>query len=139
MRLLALSVATATVLALAPPQTPPVLAQSHDDGAVGRTLRLDGGPPLEPENRPQIGSQNESAESSAAAASQKSQVSAEKTGEAATRGRPKTRIGWGARPRHRFAFHRRSHYVFAFHAARHRFGIHRHSRRFVAFNGPSNV
>ena len=47
MRLLALSVATAAVLAFAFPQDPQILAQSYDDSAAGRPPQLEGGPPVE--------------------------------------------------------------------------------------------
>jgi hypothetical protein len=144
MRLLALTVATATVLTFAFSQK--VLAQGHDDGAVGPTLRLDGGPPLGTDNRGQTSSRPEStapsagtALPSAGTASAKSRTRIEKTGENAIRGRSKTHSGWRFRPRHRFAFHRRGHHVFAFHVPRHRFVIHRHARRFVAFNDSSGV
>ena len=137
MRLLALTVATATVLTFAFSQK--VLAQGHDDGAVGPTLRLDGGPPLGTDNRGQTSSRSESTEPSAGTTSKKSQTGIEKTGESAIRGRSKTHIGWRFRPGHRFAFHRRGHHVFAFHVPRHRFVIHRHGRRFVAFNEPSGA
>lgn len=139
MRLLALTVATAAVLAFAFPQTSQVLAQSRDDGAVGRTLRLDGGPPLEPDNRGQAGARSEGAEPSAGTKSETAQTGIATTGEMKIGRRSKTHIGWRSGLRHRFAFHRRVHHIFAFHLPGHRFVIHRHGRRFVAFNEPSGV
>ena len=139
MRLLALTVATAAVLTFAFPQTRQVLAQSHDDGAVGRPLQLDGGPSLGSDNHEQIGSRSEGAEPSAGSASKKSQTDIEKTGETAIRERPDTHVRWRAGPRRGFATHKRSHHFFAFHVPRHGFVIHRHGRRFVAFNEPSGA
>jgi hypothetical protein len=138
MRLLALSVATATVLALALPQTPPVLAQSRDDGAVGPTLRLDGGPPLGTDNR-ETGARSERTEPSTGAGPEKGQTGIEKTDETIIRGRSHTHVGWNSRAKPRFVIHRRAHHIFAFHAPRRPFAIHRHGRRFVAFNEPSSV
>jgi hypothetical protein len=137
MRLLALAVATAMVLTFAFPQTPPVLAQSHDDGAVGPTLRLDGGPPLETDNRGS-GERSEGAQPSTAAGPEKGQTDIEKTEETTARGRPHSHVGWN-HAQHRFMIHRRAHHIFAFHAPRHPFVIHRHGRRFVKFNEPSGV
>jgi hypothetical protein len=139
MRLLALTVATAAVLAFALPQTPQVLAQSRDDGAVGRPFQLDGGPSLGSDDHGQIGSRSERTEPSAGSTSQKSQTGIESTGDTAIHGRSKTHIGGRSRPRHRFVIHKRSHHVFAFHVPRHRFVIRRHGRRFVAFNEPGGI
>jgi hypothetical protein len=140
MRLLALTVATASVLAFAYPQIPQVLAQSRDDGAVGPTLRLDGGPPLGTDNRGQTSNRSERTEPPIGASSEKGQASIEKTGQGAIRGRSHTHVGWNSRAKHRFVIHRRGHHIFAFHAPRHRFFvIHRHGRRFVAFNERSTV
>jgi hypothetical protein len=146
MRLLALTVATTTMLTFAFPLTPQVLAQGTDDGAVGRPLQLDGGPSVGSDNRGQIGSRPEATEPSASA--KKSQIATEKTGETtiggrskttATGGRSKTHVGWRLRPRHRFAMHKRRYHVFAFHIPRHRFVIHRRARRFVAVNESAGV
>jgi hypothetical protein len=132
MRLLALTVATTTMLTFALPLTPPVLAQGTDDGAVGRPLQLDGGPSAGSDNRGQVGSRSEGAEQSATAG--KSQAATETTGETAIGGRSKAHMGWRVRSRHRFAMHRHRYHVFAFHMPRHRFVIPRHGRRFVVVN-----
>jgi hypothetical protein len=137
MRLLALTVATATVLTFAFPQTPQVLAQSRDDGAVGPTLRLDGGPPSETDNRGS-GARSEGTQPSTAARSEKGQTDIEKTEETTTRGSPHSHVGWN-HAQHRFVVHRRAHHIFAFHAPRHPFVIRRHGRHFVTFNEPSGV
>jgi hypothetical protein len=137
MRLLVLTVATATALTLAFSQK--VLAQSHDDGAVGRPLQLDGGSPLGSDNRGQISGRSEGTQSSAGTTSEKGQRGAEQTGETKIRGRSHSRVGWSSRERHRSVFHRRGHHIFAFHVPRHRLVIHRHGRRFVAFNEPGGV
>ncbi len=138
MRLLALTVATATVLTFAFSQK--VLAQGHDDGAVGPTLRLDGGPPLGTDNRGQTSSRSERTEPPAGVSSEKGQNGIEKTSQGAIRGRSHSHVGWHSRAKHRFVIHRRGHHIFAFHAPRHRFFvIHRHGRRFVAFNESSAV
>jgi hypothetical protein len=144
MRLLALTVATGTMLTFAFPLTPQVLAQGADDGAVGRQLQLDGGPSLGSDNRGQTGSRSEGTEPSASArkgqaATQPSAAATEKTGETAIGGPSKAHTGWRVRPRHRFAMHRRHYHVFAFHMPRHRFLIPRHGRRFVAVNESSGV
>lgn len=119
MKLLALTVATAAALTFACPQTAQVHAQSRDDGAVGRPLRLDGGPSPPSDNQ---GSRSEAAEPAAGTSSTKSQTGIENTGETPeARGRSKTHVGWRSRPRHRFAINRRSHHVFALHVPRHRF------------------
>ena len=137
MRLFVLTVATATLFTITLSQK--VLAQGHDDGAVGPTLRLDGGPPLEPDNRAQSSHRSERTEPPAGANSEKGQTDIERTGGSNIRGRSHTHVGWNSWARHRFAFHRRGHHVFAFHAPRHPFAIHRHGRRFVAFKEPSGV
>jgi hypothetical protein len=139
MRLLTITVATATALAIAFSQTPRVLAQSHDDGAVGRPLQLDGGPSPGSDSRG-IGARSEGTEQSAGVRSEKGQTGIEKTGETNIRGRSHTHIGLSSsHAKHRFVFHRRGHHIFAFRLPRHRFVNHRHGRRFVAFNEPSGV
>jgi hypothetical protein len=65
MRLLALNVATAPVLAFAFPQAPQVLAQTYEDGSMGRPLQLDGGPAAGSDNPGQTGSRSEGGEPSA--------------------------------------------------------------------------
>ena len=135
MRLLALTVATTTMLTFAFPLTPQVLAQGTDDGAVGRPLQLDGGPSQGSDNRGQVGSPSEGTEQSARA--KKSQTATEKpgeTGETAIGKRSKAHSGGTVRPRHRSAMHRRRYHVFAFHMPRHRFVIPRHGRRVVLVN-----
>lgn len=142
MRLLALTLATGTMLTFAFPLTPQVLAQGADDGAVGRQLQLDGGPSLGSDNRGQTGSRQTGSRpegTEPSASTKKSEAAAEKTGEAAIGGRSKAHIGWRVRPRHRFAMHRRHYHVFAFHMPRHRFLIPRHGRRFVAVNESAGV
>jgi hypothetical protein len=129
MRLLTITVATATVFTLALSQTPQVLA--HDDGAVGPILRLDGGPSLGSDNRGQTGARSETTQPSPGTKSEKAQSGIEKTSEAASQGRSHTHIGWRSRAKHRFVFHRRGHHMMAFHMPRHRFVVHRHGRRFV--------
>src|SRR6267154_2104365 len=82
MRLLALTVTTATVLAFAVPQTSRVLAQGSDTGAVGRPLQLDGGPSLGSDNRGQSsGGGSERSEPSAGVRSENNQTHIGKTGE----------------------------------------------------------
>ena len=138
MRLLALAVATASVLAFAFPAGR-VLAQGYDDGAVGRPLQLDGGSSLGSDSRGQsLGGRSERTEQPAGVTSEKSQIRIGKIDETTIRPRSQTHIGL----RHRLALHKRSHHLFAFHAQRHlafhaqrhRFVIHRHGRRFVAFS-----
>jgi hypothetical protein len=128
MRLLTITVATATVFTLALSQTPQVLA--HDDGAVGPILRLDGGPSLGPDNRGQTGARSETTQPSAGTKSEKAQ-SIEKSSEATSQGLSHTHISLRSHAKHRFAFHGRGHHMMAFHMPRHRFVIHRHGRRFV--------
>jgi hypothetical protein len=140
MRLLALTVATTTMLTFAFPLAPRVLAQGTDDGAVGRPLQLDGGPSLGSDNHGQTGSRSEATEASTSSKkSQVDQIAVEKTGETAIGGRSKTHGGWRLRPRHRFTMHKRRYHVFAFHMPRHRFVIHRRGRRFVAVNESTGV
>jgi len=138
MRLPALTIAAATALTFAFPH-PAVLAQSHDDGAVGQPLQLDGGPSLGSDNHGQIGLRSEGTKPSAGTTPAKSQTGVENAGEIAIRGHRKTHVGWRSQPRHRFVFHGRSHHIFAFRLPRHRFVIHRHGRRFVASNEPSRA
>ena len=129
MRLLSITVASATALAITFSQTPQVLAQGHDDGAVGPTLRLDGGPSLGSDTRG-IGARSEGTQPSIGTKPEKNQTGNEKTGEATIRGRSHTHIGWSPRMRHHFVIRQRGH-IFALHMPRHRFVIHRHGRRFV--------
>jgi hypothetical protein len=139
MRSLAVTVVTASVLALAFPEGP-VLAQSYDNGAVGRPLQLDGGSSLGSDNRGQsFGGRSEGTEQSAGVTSEKSQTPIGKIDETAIRTQSQTHTGLRYRLRHGLAHHKRSHHVFAFHPRRHRFVIPRHSRRFVAFSGPAGV
>jgi hypothetical protein len=139
MRLLALAVATASVLAFAFPQGP-VLAQGHDDGAVGRPLQLDGGPSLGPDSRGQSsGGRSQATEQPAGVTAEQSQTRIGTTGETTARKRSQTHLGLRYRLRHSLALHRRSHHVFVFHVPRHGFVIHRHGRRFVAFSEPASV
>ena len=156
MRLFALTVATASVLAFAVSQTPRVLAQGSENGAVGRPLQLDGGPSLGSDNRGQ--SSGGRTEQSAGARSEKDQTSSGKTGETTIRERSQTSTGLSSErkhrvviykrghrvvafngPRHRFAIHRHGHHLLAFSGPRHRFVVHRHGRRYVAFNDPSGM
>ena len=117
MRLLTLTVATAAAVTFVVCQTPPVLAQGHDDGAVGRPLQLDGGPSLGSDNRG-ISGRSQGTEPPTGIRSEKTQTNIEKTGESRIRMRSHTHVGWSSRARHRFIFHRRGH-IFAFHASRH--------------------
>jgi len=117
MRLLALTVATASVLAFAVPQTARVLAQGSDSGAVGRPLQLDGGSSLGSDNRGQSSGGSERTEPSAGVRFEKDQTSTGKTSETTIRDRSHTSIGLSSERKHRVV-------------------IHRHSRRFVAFNEP---
>ena len=133
MRLSALTIAAATALTFAFPQTS-VIAQGHDDGVVGRTLRLDGRAPLGSDTNGQSGGRSESTEPTASAKSEKAQTGIEKTGDTAIRTRSPTHIGLRSHAKHRFVFHRRGHHMMAFHMPRPRFVIHRHGRRFVALN-----
>jgi hypothetical protein len=137
MRLLAVTVVSATVLAFAFPQTPRVLAQWSDSGAANRPLQLDGGPSLGSDNRGQsFGGQSEGTEQSGASSSEKSQARVGKTGETAFRGRSQTHIGLSFQSRHRVVIHKRGPRFFAFNHPRHRFVIHRRGHRVVAFNEP---
>jgi len=120
MRLPALTIAAATALTFAFPHTP-VLAQGHDDGAVGPPVQLYGGSTSGSDNHRQ-GERSESAEKSAGVMSEKSQSG--KASDTAIRGRSQTRIGWKSRLRHHLVMRMRGHHVFAFN--RHRFVIHRH-------------
>jgi hypothetical protein len=139
MRLLALTVATASVLAFACPQGP-VLAQGHDDGAVGRPLQLDGGPSLGSDSRGQSsGGRSERTEQPAGVTAEQSQTRIGQTGETTARVRSQTHLGLRYQPRRRLALHNRGHHVFGFHVPRHRFVIHRHVRRFVAFSEPADA
>jgi hypothetical protein len=138
MRLPAFTIAAATALTFAFPHIP-VLAQGHDDGAVGRPLQLDGGSSVGSDNRGKNSARSEGTEQSASITSEKSQARSGKTGETAIRGRSQTRIGWRFRARHHLVMHKRHHRVFAFHVPRHRFVIHRHGRRFVALNETSGA
>jgi hypothetical protein len=115
MRLPALTIAAATALTFAFTQAP-VLAQGHDDDAVGPPLRLDGGSPLGSDNRGQsFGGQSQGTERSGAVSSEKSQIQTGKTNETTTHRGSKTHVGLRSRARHYLALHRRSHHVFAFH------------------------
>src|SRR5712672_4199177 len=106
MRLLALTVATVTVVAFAFPQTPRVLAQGYDNGAVGRPLQLDGGPSLGSDSRGQsFGGRSESSEQPAGVTSEKSQTPIGKTGETTVRARSQTHLGLRYRLRHSLALH----------------------------------
>jgi hypothetical protein len=139
MRLLAVTVATASVLAFAFPAGS-VLAQGYDNGTVGRPLQLDGGPSLGSDSRGQsFGGRSEGTEQPAGVTSEKSQTRIGKTDETTVRARSQTHLGLRHRPRQRLALHKRSHHVFAFHVQRHRFVIPRHGRRFVTFGEPASV
>jgi hypothetical protein len=159
MRLLALTVATASVLAFAVPAGR-VLAQGNDNDAVGRPLQLDGGAPLGSDSRGQsFGGRSERTEQPASVAPEKSETRIGKTDETTSRPRAQMHTGLRYPLRHRLALHKRSHHLFAFHAPRHhrfafhgprhrlfafhaprhRFVIHRHGRRFVAFSAPASV
>ena len=135
MKLLALTVATAAVLAFASPNAVPVLAQGHDDGAVGRPLQLDGGPSSSPDTRGQsFGGRSEGTERSAGAArSEENQTSTGKTSETAIRGRSQTSTGSSSERKHRVAIHR-GHRLAAFYGPRHRFAIR--GQRPIVFHGP---
>jgi len=134
MRLPALTIAAVTALTFAFPDVP-VLAQGHDDGALGPPVQLYGGSSSGSTNRGQ-GGRSESTERSTGAISEKTQTQAGQGGETTTRG---TRTGWKSRARHHFVMHMRGHHVFAFRMPRHHFVIHRYGRRFVAFNEPRVV
>jgi len=137
MKLLAFTVATATVLAFACPPTPLVRAQGYDNGAVGRPLQLDGGPPMGSDNRGQsFGGRSQDNEQSAGVKSEKNQTSTEKTGETTIRGRSHASAGLSSQRKHRIAAHLRGHRVVVFNGPRHRFAIHRHGYHLIAFNGP---
>jgi hypothetical protein len=139
MRSLALGVATAAVLTVAFPQGP-VLAQGHDDGAVGRTLQLDGGPSPGSDSRGQSsGGRSEGTEQPAGVTSEKRQTGIGTTGETTSRAHSQTHIGLRHRLRHSLALHKRGHHVFVFHVPRHGFLIHRHGRRFVTFSEPASA
>src|SRR5882762_7939988 len=97
MRLLTITVATAALFTLA--FSPQVLA--HDDGAVGPTLRLDGGPSLGSDNRGQTGTRSESTQPSTGTKSEKAQTGIEKTGETTIRSRFQTRARVRSHDTHR--------------------------------------
>jgi hypothetical protein len=136
MRILAVTFATATVLAFAFPQTPRVLAQGSDTGAVGRPLQLDGGPSLGSDNRGKSsGGGSERTEPSAGIRSEKDQTNAGKIGETTIGERSHASIGLSSERKHRVEMHRRGHRLVAFSAPRHRFAIHRHGHHLIAFSG----
>ena len=86
MRLLALTVATTTMLTFAFPPAPQVLAQGTDDGAVGRPLQLDGGPSLGSDSRGQSsGGRSERTEQPAGVTAEQSQTRIGQTGETTAR------------------------------------------------------
>jgi hypothetical protein len=149
MRLLALTVATASVLAFAFPAGR-VLAQGNDNGAVGRPLQLDGGSSLGTDSRGQsLGGRSERTEQPAGVTSEKGETRIGKADETSIRPHSQTHTGLRHPLRHRlalhkhrhhlFAFHAPRHHLFAFHAPRHRLVIHRHGRRLVAFSEPASV
>src|SRR5258707_15634878 len=103
MRLLALTVATASVLAFAFPAGP-VLAQGYDNGAVGRPLQLDGGSSLGSDSRGQsFDGRSKGTEQPAGVTSEKGQTRIGKTGETAVRARSQTHLGLKHRLSHRLA------------------------------------
>jgi hypothetical protein len=126
MRILAVTFATATVLAFAFPQTPRVLAQGSDGGAVGRQFQLY--TPPGSGNRGH-GGPSEATEQSSAATSEKSQTGIGNADE--------TTIHGSSRARHRFVLQKRGHHFLAFHYQRYPFAIRRRGHRFVAFNESS--
>jgi hypothetical protein len=126
MRILVVTFATATVLAFAFSQTPRVLAQGSDAGAVGRPFQLY--TPPGSGNRGH-GGPSEDTERSGAATSEKSETGIGNANE--------TTIHGSSRARHRFVLQKRGHHFLAFHYPRHPFVIHRRGHRFVAFNESS--
>src|SRR5215468_8792597 len=131
MKLPAMTILTATVLAFAFAQTPPVLAQETEIGAASRPFPLDGGPSLGSDNRGQtVGEQSDGAKRSGDVSSEKSQTRIGKTGETA---------GLRVHQRHRVAAHERGGGLFAFHHHTHRLPTHRRGHRVVALNRSSGV
>jgi hypothetical protein len=123
MRLLALTAATALVLAFASPQTPLVLA--HDDtGAVGRPFQLYAPPGSDNRGHRE---RSEGTERSDTAASDKGETRSGEAGETTNRGRSER-----SQVRHRVVIHKRGHHLAAFNWPRHHSVIHRRGRRFVA-------
>ena len=123
----AVTVATATVLAFALSQTPPVLAQGADVGAASRPFPLDGGPSPGSESQGQsIGEQSKGTERSGDNSSEKNHARVGSTGETSFHG-------------HRIAAHKRGRGVFALNHPRHRILIHRRGHRFVILNEPSGA
>jgi hypothetical protein len=126
MKLLVMTVATATILASAFPQTTPVLAQGTDIGAASRPFPLDGGPSAGSDDRGPSSEKSEGTERSGDVSSEKNQTRSEKAGETLSRG-------------HRVAIHKHLHRVIAISHSRHRLPIHHRARHVVALNEPSGV
>jgi len=136
MKLLAFTVATATVLAFACPPTRwferrATTTARWPTAPVGRRA-ADGS-----DNRGQsFGGRSQDNEQSAGVKSEKNQTSTEKTGETTIRGRSHASAGLSSQRKHRIAAHLRGHRVVVFNGPRHRFAIHRHGYHLIAFNGP---
>jgi len=124
MKLLVVTVATATVLAFAFSQTRPVLAQGGDIGAASRPFPLDGGSSPGSDDRGQSsGERSEGTERSGDVGSEKNQTRIGKTGETLFRG-------------HRAVIHKHSRRVIAISHPRHH---HRRGHRVVELKEPSGV
>jgi hypothetical protein len=126
MKLSAATVVTATVLAFAFPQTPPVLAEGADVGAASRPFPLNDGSSPGAGNRGQShGEQSQGTERSGDVGSEKSQTGIGNAGKTSFRG-------------HRV--HRHGHrHVFALNHPRHHLLIHRRGHRVAALNEPGGV
>jgi hypothetical protein len=120
MKLFVVTVATATVLASAFPQTTPVLAQGADIGAASRPYPLDGGLPAGSDDRGQSSKKSEGSEQSGDLSSEKSQTVG-KTGKTLFR-------------EHHAVSHKHTHRVSALGHPRHHHLIHRRGHRVVALN-----
>jgi len=122
MKLLVVTVVTATIAAFAFPQTTPVLAQGTDVGAASRPFPLEGGSSPESDNRGQSsGQQSEGTERSGDVSSEKSQTPIGRASETPSRG-------------HRVVVHRHSRRVSALNHAKHHILLRRRGHRVAALN-----
>jgi hypothetical protein len=122
MKLTAVTVVTATVLAFAFPQTPPVLAQEGEIGAASRPFPLNDRSSAGTDSRGQLlGEQSKGTERSDAVGSERRQTNA---GETAVRERSQNHIGLSHHPAHRIAAYKRGRRFFAI--SHHRHGLVTH-------------
>jgi hypothetical protein len=122
MKIPAMMVVAATVLAFAFPQAPPVLAQETEIGAASRPFPLHSGSSPESDNRGQTVSEHPDGNKRFGdVSSEKNQTRIGKTCETTFRG-------------HNVVIRSRSHRVVALNHSRHRLLIHRHGHRFGVLN-----